>query len=73
MGDTYNRLIIKQQQYKSLYFVENKRDSFTLYDDMFSIDYGVENSKYKFIAELPFSYLHWKLIDLMKDDPTFNF
>lgn len=39
---------------------------------LFDVDYSVNNSKYKYVAEMSFTYLHWKLIELMAKDAKDN-
>lgn len=43
-----------------------------MYDILYNIDYSVDESKYKYVAELSFTYLHWRLIEMMKNDPKFS-
>ncbi len=40
---------------------------------LFDVDYSVDNSKYKYVAEMSFTYLHWKLIELMKSKAESEF
>jgi hypothetical protein len=43
-----------------------------MYDDLYGVDYSVEDSNYKFVAELSFTFLHWKLMELMVKDSSFK-
>ena len=56
------RLKRKYRSYKRAYLMQNKRKE-KLYDILFSIDYNVDSSRGKFVADLSFTFLHWKLID----------
>jgi hypothetical protein len=38
-----------------------------LYDDIFNVDYSLSRGSGKCIADLSFTFLHWKLIELLQE------
>ena len=38
-----------------------------MYDALFDVDYTVEYCKYKYVAEMSFTFLHWKLIEMLRE------
>ena len=71
-GDILNRLIRKYQAYRTTVVVENKTKIDEIYDELFNVDYFIDNGKDKFVAETSFTYLHWKLVDLINQDAKFD-
>ncbi|CDW84531.1 wd-40 repeat protein [Stylonychia lemnae] len=57
------RLRIKFQDYFRAYFVDNKKTPEQLYDVLFKVDYSQE----KPLADLSFSYFHWKLAETLAE------
>ena len=43
-----------------------------MYDVLYDVDYTIDYNRYKYVAELSFTFLHWRLIELMTKDPNFN-
>lgn len=60
------RLIRKYQGFKSAYYLEGKRDSESLYDRLFSVDYQVEGSKAMYVSDMSFTFLHWRAIEQLE-------
>jgi hypothetical protein len=65
LGDAYNRLRRKYQKYKQVYYLENKKEAFQVYDALFDVDYNVDNGKDKFLADSSFTYLHWRVMEML--------
>lgn len=38
-------------------------DPHYLYQDMFTVEYNMDGCKGRFIADLSFTFLHWKLME----------
>ena len=38
-----------------------------MYEEMFTVDYQLDECKGKFLADLSFTFLHWKLMEQMQD------
>ena len=43
-----------------------------LYDILFKVDYNVEGCKGKLVADLSFTFFHWKLAEIMSSSNHFN-
>lgn len=39
-----------------------------IYEALFSVDYNIDNCAGKFVSDLSFSYMQWKLIEELEDD-----
>ncbi len=39
---------------------------------LFDVDYAVDDCKYKYVAECSFTFLHWKMIEMLRDDKNFS-
>lgn len=61
--DTLGRLIRKYQAYKTIYFLENKTDPLSLYEELFTVDFRLGECKDRYISDLSFSFLHWNLME----------
>eukprot|EP00347_Sterkiella_histriomuscorum_P010355 403376619 len=57
------KLRLKYQDYFRAYFVDNKKQPEQLYDCLFKVDFEQE----KPMADLSFSYFHWKLAEMLAD------
>ena len=53
---------------KRLRFLCDKEDISDIYKVLFSIDYNVNNGKGKFVSDICFSYMQWKLIEDIEKD-----
>ncbi|CDW78106.1 wd-40 repeat protein [Stylonychia lemnae] len=69
---TKERLQRKFQEYYEAYYSDNLRSPFDLYEVLFKVDYNIDNCNGKLVADLSFSYFHWKLAEMMRDQPKFN-
>lgn len=63
VGQVKERLMRKYQQYKSAYYLEHKREPFSLYDELFTVDYQIDNCKGMHVADMSFTFLHWKIME----------
>lgn len=43
-----------------------------MYDKLFDVDYSINGCKDKYVADLSFTYLHWRLATMIKNDMNFN-
>lgn len=68
MKDTLNRLKRKYQAYKSAYNLEKKHDSHSLYQELFNVDYCIEDVKGRFVSDLSFTFLHWNLMEQLESE-----
>jgi hypothetical protein len=64
--DTLGRLIRKYQAYKTIYFLENKTDPLSLYEELFTVDFRLGECKDRYISDLSFSFLHWNLMEQLE-------
>jgi hypothetical protein len=64
--DVLNRLKQKYRDYKTIYYLENRKDPYSLYQELFSVDYKIGKCKDRYIADLSFSFLHWNLIEQLE-------
>lgn len=58
-----DRLIRKYQVYKSAYYLDHVRDPSTMYESLYSIDYQVNKCTGMHVADLSFTFLHWKIME----------
>jgi hypothetical protein len=65
IGDTLDRLKRKYQNYKAAYYLERLRDPWKVYDILYDVDYSIDGCKYKYVADLSFTYLHWRLAEII--------
>jgi len=72
LGDTLKRLQTKYQRYKQTYYLDGKREQWQLYDKLFDVDFTIDNCKYKYVIDLSFTFLHWKLAEDMMNQPNFS-
>lgn len=63
IGNLQKRLIRKNQSLKRLRFLCGNEDHSLMFETLFSIDYNVNGGLGKFVSDLSFSYLQWKLIE----------
>lgn len=61
-----NRLKRKYQEYFSAYYCDNIREPARLYDVLFKVDYNIDKCEGKLVADLSFTYFHWKLAEMMR-------
>lgn len=61
--DVVARLKRKYQDYKAAYYLEKKRDPHALYKELFTVDYTIGDTEGRFVADLSFTFLHWKLME----------
>jgi hypothetical protein len=59
LGDAYNRLRRKYQKNNQVYYLENKKQAFQVYNALFDVDYNVDNGKDSF------TYLHWRVMEML--------
>jgi hypothetical protein len=57
------RLIRKYQAYKSAYYLEHKQEPFNLYPEIFTVDYQIDHCKGMNVADMSFTFLHWKMME----------
>jgi hypothetical protein len=58
----------RYQSYKSAYNIQLALDpDHDLYEDIISVDYRIEDCKGKFETDMSFSFLHWRLIEQLKE------
>lgn len=60
------RLMKKYQDYKTAYYLEHKREPFSLYTELFTVDYQVDNGRGLFMADMSFTFLHWKIMEQLE-------
>lgn len=48
------------------------RTPIELYDELISVDYSLNHYKDKIVADLSFTYFHWKLAEIIKTNSKFN-
>jgi hypothetical protein len=56
---------LKYQAYKSSQLLDSNNEE-SLYNAMFTVDYSLEGSRGKFLADLSFSFLHWNLMEKLE-------
>jgi len=56
------RLKAKYQAYKSSQYLDKKSREM-LYQTLFTVDYGLDDHKGRYTADLSFSFLHWNLME----------
>ena len=61
------RLMRCYQDYKSAYYLEHKRAAFMLYPQLFTVDYQVDNCRGMHVADMSFTFLHWKMMEQLED------
>ena len=61
--DVVERLKRKYQDYKAAYYLDKKRDPHSLYKELFTVDYQIDDTEGRFVADLSFTFLHWKLME----------
>eukprot|EP00347_Sterkiella_histriomuscorum_P017370 403349643 len=66
--DTLERLKRKYQQVKSAYYLESKRDPHALYQVLHTVDYKIQNTNERFVADLSFTFLHWNLMEQLESE-----
>jgi hypothetical protein len=64
--ETLKRLQHKYQQYKSAFYLENPQDDLSLYRNLFTVDYTLDNYLGRYVVDLSFSYLHWNLMEKLE-------
>jgi hypothetical protein len=62
-----DRLIRKYQAYKSAYYLEHKQSAITIYDEIFTVDYQLDNTRGMHVADMSFTFLHWKIMEQLED------
>lgn len=65
------RLKRKYQNYKGSYYLEAKRDPFSLYPDLFTVDYQLDDCRSLHVADMSFTFLHWKIIEEINENPKY--
>ena len=69
-AQTLERLKSKYNTYKSSYYLngnsEDDSKAYNMYKSLFSVDYRLDESSGRFVADLSFSFLHWNLIEQLK-------
>lgn len=65
VNDTLNRLLLKYLNYRQGYYLEGKREN-QLYPSLFTVDYGVDQYKGRYFADLSFTFLHWNLMEKLR-------
>ena len=66
--DSYERLKRKYQHYKSAYYLDKKRDPQALYQVLNTVDYNVQYTAERFVADLSFTFLHWNLMEQLENE-----
>lgn len=59
------RLIKKFQKYFSALCLDQIKDKDALYDIIFEVDQTINNYTGKLVVDMSFTYLHWKLAELL--------
>ena len=67
------RLKRKYQEYFQAYFSNGLRNPSDLYDILFKVDFNLDNGKGELVADISFSYFHWKLAEMIKADKDNRF
>jgi len=62
-----DRLKRKYQCYKSAYDLFHKKEAFSLYSELFTVDYQVDGCRGMYISDLSFTFLHWKMTEQLVD------
>lgn len=65
--NTLRRLRRKYRHYKSAYYLESKRDPVALYNVLNTVDFNYRSTKERYVADLSFSFLHWNLMEQLKN------
>ena len=63
ISEVLERLKRCYQDYKSAYYLEHKREPFALYPQLFTVDYQVDGCKGMHVADMSFTFLHWKIME----------
>lgn len=63
INEVLQRLQRKYQNYKSAYYLEHKREPFSLYSELFTVDYQRNGCKGMHSADMSFTFLHWKMME----------
>ena len=69
LGNSLERLIRKYQKYYSSLCLDQITDKETLYDTLFEVDFGLENHAGKLVVDMSFTYIDWKLAELLALNP----
>jgi hypothetical protein len=65
VNDTLNRLMLKYMNYRQAYYLDEKRQE-ELYQYLYTVDYGVDQYKGRYFADLSFTFLHWNLLEKLR-------
>ena len=65
LTETDVRLQLKYQIYKSSFFLDGKKED-SLYPELFTVDYGQDDFKGRYVTDLSFSFLHWNLMEKLE-------
>ena len=57
------RLKRKYQRYKTAYYLEHRREPFSLYSELFTVDYQIDKCSGMHVADMSFTFLHWRIIE----------
>ena len=71
-NETQARLRRKYQEYYSAINSDHLKDPEDLYETLFTVDYNVDHCKGKLVADMSFTFFHWKLAEMMQSQPKFN-
>lgn len=66
--NTLERLKRKYQQYKSAYYLDKKTDANSLYNVLHTVDFNVDSTRERYVADLSFTFLHWNLIEQLEKE-----
>ena len=48
--------------------MESKRDPHALYQVLHTVDYKIQNTNERFVADLSFTFLHWNLMEQLESE-----
>lgn len=63
--DIKERLKRRVRAYKSTYLLDGKRRSADLYSQLITVDFDLEKYQGKLLAEMSFTFLHWRIMELI--------
>lgn len=76
--DTLTRLQTKYQQYRTAYYLDrklkfpqgknDKENNQYLNDVLYNVDFCINNCKERFMANLSFTFLHWRLLEQLLEE-----
>lgn len=65
INQTEERLKRKYQKHFSAFYVDTTREIHQLYNNLFDVDYSVDNYDGKLVIDMSFTYVHWKMSEAL--------